>query len=389
MHAIVQTKADTRPKMSVAHVSTFPPLRCGIASFVSDLIHVTPGFDHQQYRLNYGCEPPGQDLEYADINSESDLAKLGRSISASRCEIVCLQHEFGIWGGCDGENIHAFLDNLNKPVLSVLHTTFAPGVRSRVQADIIVRLIAQSVRVIVLTTASKAAAEALYGSSVQKIVVVPHGVPDAPYVPPPEWPLMKGHKLVSPIRLITPGFLRPDKGFEMMLFALRELRDRGYEISYRIAGEPQQQFPDQCSYCVEIERLISKLELDFAVQIDRRYLSVEEQIASVQGSHLGVFPYQVSSWASSGTVPLVMCMGRPVVCTPFEYARVKAKEGRGVFLTPGFDSAAIASGIEEIIQASTDPALPEAVYRATRDWTWPIVGKTIREVFLSCHQASS
>lgn len=378
------TSWSAQPRKRIAHVSTFPPLRCGIASFVSDLIFATPDFEHIRYALHYGDPGAVEARAHADVNSTEDLVALAQLISASDCDVVSLQHEFGIWGGREGENIHVFLENLTKPLLSVLHTTFGPGVRSGVQGDIILRLIRRSATVVVLTDASKQTAEMLSGGRIENMVVVPHGIPDFPYVAPPAAWGVEERKGRSSIRLITPGFFRENKGLEAVLYALRDLRDRGHNVSYRIAGEPQQQFKVQAPYRAQVASLIQSLELGSVVQIDGRYLSVAEQAASIQMAHLGIFGYQDPSLASSGTVPLVMSMGRPVLCTPFEYAKAKAQEGPGVFLTTGFDSTSIAGAIERFIRVDGYATLAKAIYDTTRPWTWGAVGRTFGELYLAC-----
>ena len=375
------TRRPAQPRKRIAHVSTFPPLRCGIASFVSDLIFATPDFEHIRYALHYGDLGAGEAHAHADVNFVGKVAELAQVISASDCDVVSLQHEFGIWGGREGEHIHAFLENLTKPLLSVLHTTFGPGVRSVVQDNIIRCLIRQSAMVIVLTEASKQTAEMLYGERIKHMVVVPHGVPDFPYVPPPPAWGIEAREGRSPIRLITPGFFRQDKAFETILYALRDLQDGGYNLSYRIAGEPQRQFGGQAPYRAQIEDLIELLKLGSVVQIDGRYLSVAEQAASIRTAHLGIFGYQDPSQASSGTVPLVMSMGRPVLCTPFEYAKARAQDGPGVFLTNDFDSAAIASAIERFMGINGYTTLAMATYSRTRVWTWTAVGNTFASLY--------
>jgi len=368
----------------VAHVSTFPPLRCGIASFVSDLISSSPSVEHTAYSLHYGSTETVGVAGHAYVNSPDSLAKLARTISASNCDVLCLQHEFGIWGGLDGENIHAFLDNLTKPLLSVLHTTFGPGVRSGVQNAIVLRLIQQSNVVVVLTDASRNSVEALCGCHPDRITVVPHGIPDFPYVSPPAIGRTEGGNGDFPLRLVTPGFFRADKGLELILHALRTLVDCGHNISYLIAGEPQRQFEGQAPYLSKVERLIESLELGSVVHIDARYLSVAEQASRIQAAHLGIFGYQDVAQASSGTVPLVMGMGRPVLCTPFEYAKAKAQEGSGVFITNGFDSVAIADAIGRIMRTNDFGMLAKSAYDRTRTWSWATVGATYGDLYRVC-----
>ena len=237
---------------------------------------------------------------------------------------------------------------------------------------------------IVLTDASKQTAEKLFGGVIEHMVVVPHGIPDFPYVAPPVAWGIEAHKGLSPIRLITPGFFRQDKGLETILYALRDLRDHGHNVSYRIAGEPQRQFGGQAPYRAQVEGLIDSLELGAVVQIDGRYLSVAEQAESIQQAHLGIFGYQDPSQASSGTVPLVMSMGRPVLCTPFEYAKAKAQANPGVFLTTGFDAPSIAAAIERFMAVNEFETLAKATYNTTRPWTWTVVGRKFGELYLAC-----
>ncbi|MET2829777.1 glycosyltransferase [Mesorhizobium shangrilense] len=320
----------------------------------------------------------------ANVNSRDALADLATAISESGCVLVSIQHEFGIWGGNEGENIHAFLDNLTKPFVTVLHTTFGPNVRTQRQAGIVRRLVEQSTKVVVLTEKSKESTEALLGRLEPKVVVIPHGVPDLPYVPPPATWMSVGHDQARPIRMITPGFFREDKGLEVILCALHILRNHGYSVSYCIAGEAQRQFEGQAQYRARIEGMIESLGLSGEVHIEGRYLTVSEQAAAIQSAHLGIFGYQEPTQASSGTVPLVLSLGRPVLCTPFEYAVAKAREGSGVFLASGFDPSSIADSIERLIQSGECATLAKSIFDNTRLWTWTLVGERYSELFSDC-----
>lgn len=355
--------------MIVAHVSTFPPLKCGIASFATDLIGAIPDFHNLKYSLHYGIKGQENYHGNANVNSPESLIELAKLISNSDCDIVSLQHEFGIWGGREGENIFHFLDNLSKPIISTLHTTFGPMVKGPIQREIIAHLIDRSVCVVLLTDFAKLTTEKLLGCQIKNIVVIPHGIPDYPYQDPP--PLLDKDSS-SPFRLITPGFFRDDKGIDVILLALHELKLRGYNILYKIAGEPQNQFPDQRKYRAKIENLVDSLSLRSIVEIDARYLSVDEQVSAIQGCHLGIFAYQNQSQSSSGTIPLVLSVGRPALCTPFEYA--KARKGFGITITTDFDHLAIADSIEKFIACNEYLDIARDTYKRTREWTWDKVG---------------
>jgi len=265
--------------------------------------------------------------------------------------------------------------------LSILHTTFRSGTRSKTQEKIIERIIRRSKTVVVLTDRSKQSVEYLCGRPIDHAFVIPHGVPDFPYVEPP--PMCRiGSETSRPIRLITPGFYRGDKGFEIILRAIFALQKRGYPITYEIAGEPQRQFDGQSQYRSGIDTLIKELNLESSVRIDCRYLPVPDQAVSIHAAHVGIFAYQDASQASSGTVPLVMGMGRPVLCTPFEYAMAKADEGPGVFLAKGFDESSIVDAIEEFIRIENYAALTWSIYERTRAWTWSAVGTLFEKLLL-------
>jgi polysaccharide biosynthesis protein PslF len=339
-----------------------------------------PDFDHTRYALLYDDFQLTK-TECANVNSRQALARLARFISESDCDLVSIQHEFGIWGGHEGENIHSFLDDLTKPFSTVLHTTFGSNVRSQGQANIVRRLVEQSTKVVVLTEKSKESTEALLGRPERRIVVIPHGVPHFVYVEPPAAWMPVAQNPDRPIRMITPGFFREDKGMEVILCALRDLRNRGYNVSYCIAGEPQRQFERQAKYRAKIEGMIESLGLSGHVHIEGRYLSVPEQVAAIQSAHLGIFGYQEPTQASSGTVPLVMSLGRPVICTPFEYAVAKARESSGVFLATGFDSTSIAGAIERFVQSVEYASLVKSTFDNTRPWTWTAVGARYSELF--------
>lgn len=371
------------PQASIAHVSTFPPLRCGIASFVSDIIAAIPSLKHVRYALRYDDAPDQNDAS-ANVHSKDALTDLAAQISKSRCDLVSLQHEFGIWGGRDGEHIHAFLDNLSKPFVVVLHTTAGPDAKqSSARTKIVERLVTRAQRTIVLTELSKVNTVNLLGGMRGRFAIIPHGVPDFPYVPPPAV-----RNELAPhqptLRMISPGFFREDKGLEVILHAIRELRDLGRSVSYEIAGEPQRQFEGQARYRDRIQSLIRSLALNDVVTIRDVYLALSEQGAAIQSAHLGLFGYQEPMHASSGTVPLVMALGRPVICTPFEYAKSKATQHAGVILAAAYDSTSIAKAIDHFIHTASHLELARLTYDETRSWTWAKVGQLYRHLYLDC-----
>lgn len=360
--------------MKVAHVSTFPEMKCGIALYTSDLLDALPLLKHRKYALHYGTNVTADATGHADVSQPSHMRELARDISQSDCHVVSLQHEFGIWGGQNGEHIFDFIEDLTKPIVATLHTTFRSSRRPATQLSILARLVERSAVTFVLTPNSRDTLCSALGIDSGAIAVIPHGVPNIPFSSPPgSWNPVGG---VGPTcKLCSIGFFRPDKGIELVLHALRSLKDSGYQFEYVMAGEPQGQFEGQEQYFNDVNESIRELNLADRVRIIAKFLTRGEQIQIVQEAHAGVFAYQDPDQGSSGTIPLVMAAGRPVICTPFEFALAKEREVGGVTLAKDFDAAAIAEALARFF-ASGSNYLQDSrtLHERTRHWTWQAVG---------------
>ncbi len=357
--------------LKVAHVSTFPSMRCGIACYAHDLIEAMPLAQHERYALHYGLDNSEGTIASANNSFASELEKLARRISESDCDVLSLQHEFGIWGGENGERIVSFLNALTKPLVSTLHTTFPPASRPAIQVAILRRIVEQSQKVLVLTDVSKQSLAALLQRDYANVVVIPHGVPATAASSPDE--LAELSKKVC--RLISVGFYRRDKGIETILVALWKLKQRGYKVLYTIAGEAQRQFSGQSEYQDEVRTLVRQLRLQAEVEIIDKYLTVREQTDLIQQCHAGIFAYQTPEQSSSGTVPLILACGRPVICTPFEYAIAKRGEGMDIAVASNFGAEALADAIANFLsRMRLFPEICEQVHRNAQQWIWPVVG---------------
>jgi glycosyltransferase involved in cell wall biosynthesis len=378
--------AQLRLTVKIAHVSTFPEMRCGIAFYAQDLISSLPHANHVKYALHYGNNPTGDAAAHADVSKPDSLRRLAKVISRSDCDVVSLQHEFGIWGGRFGENIGVFLDHLTKPVVSTLHTTFHTESRDPLLTQILRRVVRHSRRVLVLTVASRETIQSMLDFEAKNIVVVPHGMPDIEFVrAPTTWNSAGSGSRQSRngVSLVSIGFFRPDKGIEIVLLELWRLKRRGIRFSYVIAGEPQRQFDGQSQYLTEIRALVETLDLQNEVTILDRFLTVQEQIDLIHQSHVGVFAYQDPVQSSSGTVPLVLAAGRPVVCTPFEFAVAKKKEIPGITIAKGFGGHAFAEALLSFIENRNDyRRVTRLVHQKTRPWTWRVVGRQYLEQYV-------
>ena len=357
--------------MKIAHVSTFPELKCGIAIYAADLVNAFSDAQNVKYALHYGTNFSADVAGHANVTQKSEMESLARSISASDCDVVSLQHEFGIWGEM---NLAYFLQSLNKPIVTTIHTTEEHGGPSRSEVEILGELVRRSARVVVLSKLSKQTFLRVYQCDPDKVAVIPHGIPDIPYsAPPAEWCSNPEREVCNFVSL---GFFNAAKGFETTLAALARIKKKGMRFSYVIAGGQQPQFGAQSAYRDRISRLIQELDLSDCVHIHDQFLSRQDQINLIQAAHAGIFAYQYVGQASSGVVPLVLGAGRPAICTSFEYARAKCREPVYIVLADGFGVDAVERALHRFWnQAASLVPTTKQIYDYTRAWVWSEVAR--------------
>ena len=267
-------------------------------------------------------------------------------------------------------------------MVSTLHTTFSSNVRPAVQLSILHNLMRRSVVSFVLTPKSRDTLCAALDLTPDAVSVIPHGVPDIPFVPSPFIDLLSLAEDQT-WRFCSIGFFRPDKGLEQTLGALLLLKSSGRKFNYVIASSSQPQFIEQRQYYLQLQQLIAELKLGDNVSMDERFLTRAEQIQIIRESHAGIFAYQFPDHASSGTIPLVMASGRPIICTPFEFALAKKFEiEEGVTVAKDFSATAIAEALEQFCSSAG-----EYIQRAlrlsmrTRHWKWKTVALAYADAF--------
>lgn len=375
--------------MKIAHVSTFPNMKCGIAFYASDLIDALPTFTNRKYALHYGNNLTVDAVNHANVSYRHNVRQLAHAISNSDCDVVSIQHEFGIWGGVNGEYLFDFLAEINKPIVSTLHTTFRSTLRPPVQVSILRNLINRSAVCFVLSPKSKDTLCDALDFTPGTLSVIPHGVPDVPFVPPTfiNSCLPTAEQIW---RFCSIGFLRPDKGLEQTLSAFSQLKRRGLKFKYVIASSSQPQFIEQEKYALHLQQLIAELELEDNVEMNIHFLTRAEQIQVIRESHAGIFAYQFPDHSSSGTIPLVMAAGRPVICTPFEFAIAKKLEiEEGVMVSKDFSATAIAEELrkwcdsaEKYVQCAYELSM------RTRHWNWKTVALEYVTAFSRAYEHS-
>jgi polysaccharide biosynthesis protein PslF len=327
----------------VGIVSTFPPTRCGIARFssalASSLGEVAPEIDVDLVRLIDGRPPTsalGQVGMEIDPNSPVSIRAAARHLD--RCDVVILQHEYGIFGDNDGESVLELVDSIERPLITVVHTVVAsPSDRQRR----IMEHLHDTSRLVVLSESARSALVSSHSIPRSEVVVIPHGSRWSA-TPPPRGPAR---------RLITWGLLGPGKGLERSIEAMAKLRDLDPSPHYTIVGRihPVVARNQGIAYRRRIENLVSDLGIEDMVDFVDQYVAEDELYEMVQNSHVVMIPYDNTDQVTSGVVTDAIAAGRPVVATRFPHAEELVGFGSGIIVD--HDSVALAAGVRVLAES--------------------------------------
>jgi polysaccharide biosynthesis protein PslF len=370
----------------VCHVSTFPPTQCGLATYVSDLICHQPQILPARCRIVYPGDHTENDpcIFRISIQKNEDYVAAASTINESYVDVVSLQHEFGIFGGSDGEYIMELVRRLRPPVVTTFHTVYCDMTPAKWR---ILNMLAKiSSHLVVLTEQSKAIAVDKFGLPESKVTVVHHGVPEIKFISPTESALRK--KLGRGPVFVSAGHIKPKKGHDVALRALAQLRSIYPDLRYLIIGAPQPQFDHESSYESFLSEAIARADLASNVVRINKYLDSDDFIAAIQAADIGLVTYRTRSQNSSGILPLILACGRPVVASDFEYARSIAMRSRGVFLVSMDDSRSVFDTLLHLAHETDrirDLMLP--IHQCARQWSWQAAAARYEIVFRNAASA--
>lgn len=326
----------------VGLVSTYPPTRCGIGRFAASLVEALedadPDLEVDVVRLVNGRERDEtvrREVAMA-IDPESAVAVRSAAKHLSKCDVTVLNHEYGIFGGGDGESVLDLADQIDSPILAVLHTVLPGPTES--QKSIVQRL-ARRATLVVLCEAARGFLANSYEVPERDVLVIPHGA----------------HWDVQPINqpprreLITWGLLGPGKGLERSIASVARLKDFDPSIRYRIVGRthPMVAKRQGFAYRDSLRQLIEDLGVRDHVEFVGRYVDDRELCRLVRESDVVVVPYDNEDQVSSGVITEAIGMGRPVVATRFPYSQEMLSDGSGIVVDHDVDSLAV--GVRELL----------------------------------------
>jgi len=369
----------------VAYVSTFPPRKCGIATFTADLVNAVGQLKKLKDQRVISIDgrrlfKPAYEATEHKIGRDfiEDYLLMADFLNNSSVNVVNIQHEFGIFGGESGEFICDFLERLKKPVATTLHTVL-PNFERKTE-EVFHKIVDRSQAIVVLNKTTRELVKK-YGVPPEKIKLIPHGCPDLPLLPSAKVKPVLG--LQNRIVLSTFGLLSKGKGIEHVIQALPEVIKKEPRIVYYVLGvtHPQVKRADGEAYRNSLLKMAKNLGLRGHVKFLNRFLSKPELFNYLQATDVYITPYLSPNQVSSGTLSYALAAGKAVVSTPYLHAKEALGEGRGVFCNFN-DSTSLAEKITEIIEnKSLRTSLEHKAYQYSRKFTWPSVAKKYLALF--------
>jgi glycosyltransferase involved in cell wall biosynthesis len=351
------------------------PRKCGIATFTSDLLAAVAGaYPHCQcFAVSVNDIPGG--YEYPDVVRfeivEEDLSSYLRAadfLNISNVDIVCLQHEFGIYGGPAGSHILALLRELRMPVVTTLHTVI-----QKPQADqlrVMEGLISLSTRLVVMSERGRRMLEEIYHAPPAKIDIIAHGIPDVGFVDPTYF--KDQFDVEGKVVLLTFGLLSPNKGIEYVLNALPGILKEFPDVVYIVLGatHPNELREHGEAYRLSLEILAKKNKVDKNVIFYNQFVDLENLKEFIGAADLYITPYLNEAQITSGTLSYAFGAGKAVVSTPYWHAAELLADERGV-LVPFADARAITREVVSLLRDDTRRnAIRKNAYKMGRDMIW-------------------
>jgi glycosyltransferase involved in cell wall biosynthesis len=300
-------------------------------------------------------------------------------LNIGNADIVCVQHEFGIYGGPAGSHLLALLRELRMPVVTTLHTVLRePNTEQR---RVMEELIARSARLVVMAERGRRMLREIYQAPAAKVDLIPHGIPDIPFVDPNYYKDQFG--VEGRVVLLTFGLLSPNKGIEHVLNALPDVLREFPDVVYIVLGatHPNELREQGEAYRLALERLAKRNKIEKNVIFYNRFVEIEELKEFIGAADLYITPYLNEAQITSGTLAYTFGAGKAVISTPYWHAAELLADERGV-LVPFGDAKAIAREVIGLLRDETRRhALRKNAYKLGREMVWSNVARLYMRSF--------
>src|SRR5580700_2414281 len=380
-----------RPKASlpsrIAVIGNYLPRHCGIATFTTDLCEAIVA-EYGTARLtampvndtSEGYDYPARvrwALTQDDLNSYQAAAEF---LNFNNIDMVCLQHEYGIFGGPAGGHILHLLRGLKMPLVTTLHTVLREP--NPDQLMVMAEIAELSDRLIVMSQLSSQFLQEVFKVPGSKIDMVPHGVPDLPFLDPNFYKDRFG--VEGKAVLLTFGLLSPNKGIENVIQALPQILSKHKNVVYIVAGatHPHVLRREGDKYRESLQALAKKMGVEAQVIFHNRFVSPEEMVEFIGAADIYITPYRHEAQVVSGTLAYALGAGKAIISTPYWHAIELLDDRRGA-LVPFQDPDAIARKTVELLDTpAIRHAMRKRAYLFAREMVWKRVAQGYMESFV-------
>jgi glycosyltransferase involved in cell wall biosynthesis len=370
----------------VSFVGTYVPRRCGIATFSNDLLSAlaaeAPTTEWWSVAVNDGLDtydyPPEVHFEIAQ-KSLTDYRKAVDFLNMNRVDAVCLQHEFGIYGGSSGSYVLRPLEHLRMPVVTTLHTVLREP--NPEQKDVISAIGEFSDRVVVMSDMAEGILKSTYGIPSDRIAMIPHGVPDMPFL---DTSYNKDQfDLVGKKVILTFGLLSPGKGIEYVIDAMPEIVRAHPEAIFAVLGatHPEVKRREGEAYRHMLQRKARDLGVANNIVFYNQFIDTPTLLAFLSAADIVVTPYLGRDQIVSGVLSYALGAGKAIVSTPYWYAEEMLADGHGV-IVPFRDAESTGEAIVDLLSNDNERnAMRKRAYLRARPMVWSQVASRYLRLF--------
>ncbi|MCU1656371.1 MAG: glycosyl transferase group 1 [Pseudonocardiales bacterium] len=360
-------------------VSTFPPTQCGLATFTASLRQALVLPDASEGHVVRLVETP-ESRPGAEVVAQlvmGDRASLHRGVAhLNACDVAIVQHEYGVYGGRDGEEILPLLDGLQIPCIVVLHTVLVEPTPH--QREVLEAVVAKADAVVTMTMAARDRLASGYHVDLRKVSIIAHGAPEMSPTTSAGIPMFRNGQST----ILTWGLLGPGKGIEWGIDAMAELRDLRPMPRYVIAGQthPKVLQREGEAYRTGLQNQVRRLGLSSSVTFDGHYRDATALAHLVRSADIVLLPYDSVDQVTSGVLIEAVAAGKPVVATRFPHATELLATGAGIVVAHR-DPTAIAVALRTLITSGDLAGQMSHIAAASApQLLWPAVAEQYRDL---------
>lgn len=385
---VARARPQSKPSLPsrIAVIGNYLPRQCGIATFTTDLCAALSAECGTARLLALPVNDTDEGYDYPDrvrwSLAQDDLTSYQRAaefLNFNNIDMVCLQHEYGIFGGPAGSHILHLLRGLKMPVVTTLHTVLREPNSDQVR---VMKEIAElSDRLIVMSQLSSQFLQEIFEVPGRKIDMVPHGVPDLPFLDPNFYKDRFG--VEGKAVLLTFGLLSPNKGIENVIQALPQILSKHKNVVYIVAGatHPHILRREGDKYRAGLKALAKEIGVEAQVIFHNRFVSPEEMVESIGSADIYITPYRHEAQVVSGTLAYALGAGKAIISTPYWHAIELLDDRRGALVPFQSPDAIARKTIELLDTPAIRHAMRKRAYLFAREMVWKRVAQGYMESF--------